>query len=239
MSIGYLFILFCFATVSLYTVEFAVQLATVTYKKGLETLTLTDDGRQVIHMPSPSVTPSPPLPSSPLLLSFLQELESFHRNLLTSIGQYQEYHQSLQLRLQCCVAGSLISLSSLPHKLNPIIRPLMDSIKTINNNLLQLLSSQWLSRLLDLSHDRSPSPNAKIIKNLSGYLCCDANHTPPVKPVETNGRSQEESGHTSHKKGGGGHVSWTAFDGIISLQKNNRVNMNLFGIYYYYYYYYY
>ena len=101
----------------------------------------------------------------------------------------------------------------------------MDSIKTINDNLLQSLSSQWLSRLLDLSHDRSPSPNAKIIKNLSGYLCCDASHTPPVKPVETNGRSQEESGHTSHKKGGGGHVSWTAFDGIISLQKNNKVNM--------------
>lgn len=67
MSIGCLFILFCFATVSLYTVEFAVQLATVTYKKGLETLTLTDDGRQVIHTPSLTVTPSPPLPSSPLL----------------------------------------------------------------------------------------------------------------------------------------------------------------------------
>ena len=152
----------------------------------------------------------------------LQDFESYHRNLLTSIGQYQEHHSSLQLLVQTTAAGSLVSLSSLPPKLNPIIRPLMDSIKTHSDPLLQSLTAKWLSVLLELSIERTPSPNNKIIKNLAGYLCSDASHTPPIKPVATNGRSFEEPGHT-HPKDSSNIISWSISDGIISLMKNNKV----------------
>ncbi|XP_019852330.1 PREDICTED: TATA-binding protein-associated factor 172 isoform X2 [Amphimedon queenslandica] len=184
---------------SLYSVEFAVQLAGSTYSKGIETLTLTDEEKQ--------------------------DFESYHRNLLTSIGQYQEYHSSLQLLVQTTAAGSLISLSSLPPKLNPIIRPLMDSIKTHSDPLLQSLTSQWLSVLLELSIDRTPSPNNKIIKNLAGYLCCDSSHTPPIKPAD--GTGQEQSTHTHQKKDSSNSISWSITDGIISLMKNNKVSKSL------------
>lgn len=52
------------------------------------------------------------------------------RSLLTSLGQLQEEQQQLSMRVRSCIAGALISLSSLPGKFNPVIRPLMDCIKT-------------------------------------------------------------------------------------------------------------
>ena len=196
----------------MYSVEFAVQLAGSTYSKGIEKLSLTDEEKQVkkeiTHFYMSSL--------------LLQDFESYHRNLLTSIGQYQEHHSSLQLLVQTTAAGSLVSLSSLPPKLNPIIRPLMDSIKTHSDPLLQSLTAKWLSVLLELSIERTPSPNNKIIKNLAGYLCSDASHTPPIKPVATNGRSFEEPGHT-HPKDSSNIISWSISDGIISLMKNNKV----------------
>ena len=67
-----------------------------------------------------------------------QELEALRRSLLTSLGQLQEETQRLQTRVRCCVAGSLVALSSLPAKLNPLIRPLMDCIKLESDSLFQV-----------------------------------------------------------------------------------------------------
>ena len=47
---------------------------------------------------------------------------------------------------------------------------------------LQSLSAQWLSRLLGLCKDRSPSPNSKIVKNLASFACCDPKYTPSIRP---------------------------------------------------------
>ena len=70
--------------------------------------------------------------------SYVQEFETLHRNLLTTLGQLQEQHQSLQAKVQCCIAGSVIMLKALPPKLNPVIRPLMDNIKSQPDPLLQV-----------------------------------------------------------------------------------------------------
>lgn len=43
-------------------------------------------------------------------------------------------------RVQAAIAGALVSMKHLPEKLNPVIRPLMDSIKKEENELLQVLS---------------------------------------------------------------------------------------------------
>ena len=68
----------------------------------------------------------------------LQELETLRRNLLASLGQLQEELQSSVMTVHCCVAGALVLLHSLPAKLNPIIRPLMDCVKLESDAKLQV-----------------------------------------------------------------------------------------------------
>lgn len=106
----------------------------------------------------------------------------------------------------------------------------MECLKTQTDSYLQSLSAQWLSSLLDICHDRTPCPNAKIIKNLCNYLCCDVQHTPSIQPspvtslseiqrtTSSNGSSIDED---DPGKGGSNLWSWTWNDGIISLQKSN------------------
>lgn len=67
-----------------------------------------------------------------------QEFESLRRNVLTSVGQLQEEHQRLGTRVASCVGGAVISLGCLPDKLNPVIRPLMDCIKSETDAVLQV-----------------------------------------------------------------------------------------------------
>ena len=67
-----------------------------------------------------------------------QEFDSLRRCVLSSLGQLQEEHQRLVTRVHSCLAGALVSLSSLPTKLNPVIRPLMDSVKTEKDRLMQV-----------------------------------------------------------------------------------------------------
>ena len=44
----------------------------------------------------------------------------------------------LHSRVLCCVAGALVTINALPSKLNPVIRPLMECLKTEEDNLLQV-----------------------------------------------------------------------------------------------------
>jgi TATA-binding protein-associated factor len=186
---------------SLYTVDFVVQLATTIYSNSMESLKLTSDERQ--------------------------DLEGFHRNLLTSLGQFQEQHQKYQIKIQCCTAGALITLHKLPPKLNPLIRPLMDSLKTHPDHFLQSLSAGWLSQLLDQCHGRSPCPNPKIIKNICSFLCCDSDITPSVLYDQANALTkrslspeEDENGKNNgmvEESDNGSNFNWR--DGILSLKK--------------------
>ncbi|UYV72927.1 hypothetical protein LAZ67_10001198 [Cordylochernes scorpioides] len=83
----------------------------------------------------------------------------------------QNHNLSNVPRVQSSLAGALIALKHLPAKLNPLVRPLMDSIKKEKNSTLQRDSSAHLVRLLELCVDRKPSPNAKILRNLITLYC--------------------------------------------------------------------
>ncbi len=71
-------------------------------------------------------------------LPHLQEFESLRRCVLSSLGQLQEEHGRMATRVTACLAGALISLDGLPAKLNPVVRPLMDSIKTERDPVLRV-----------------------------------------------------------------------------------------------------
>ncbi|XP_064406197.1 TATA-binding protein-associated factor 172-like [Halichondria panicea] len=173
-------------TPSGYTAEFAAQLATTTFDSTL--------------------------PSFNLTTAEAQEFESLRRCVLSSVGQLQEEHVRLATRVNSCLAGALVSLDSLPTKLNPVIRPFMDTIKTERDSTIQQLSGRWLSQLLDACKGRSPSPNNKIIKNLCSFICCDPQHTPVVSG---NGGQSNKSGSSSPTEEV--VVRWEWNVGIISL----------------------
>ena len=73
----------------------------------------------------------------------VQEFERLHRNLLTTLGQLQEQHQAVHSKVLCCEVGALVTLGALPPKLNPVIRPLMDCLKTEDDSLLQV-TEYWV-----------------------------------------------------------------------------------------------
>ncbi|XP_023219051.1 TATA-binding protein-associated factor 172-like, partial [Centruroides sculpturatus] len=107
-------------------------------------------------------------------------LEEKRKVLQKSIAQTSYDQTSLSTTVQASLAGSLITMQYLPEKLNPVIRPLMDSIKRESNEQLQKASATHLVMLLNICVNRNPSPNIKIIKNLIGFLCADSSFTPSV-----------------------------------------------------------
>lgn len=175
----------------------------------------------------------------------LKAAEVKRRHLMATIGQLQSEYQKLHLRVQASVASTLIFLNKLPMKLNPVIRPIMDSIKKEEQTIMQTRSAQALAKLLELCMPREPCPNAKIIKNLCTFVCSDPAVTPAVNlslsvasddlpPLSPTSAGQSESNCTSFPAGGtttalerGNTVQCDQYNGILSLvQQQKNANMS-------------
>ncbi|XP_077865248.1 TATA-binding protein-associated factor 172-like [Saccoglossus kowalevskii] len=118
----------------------------------------------------------------------------------STISGINTEQRKLNIRVQSSLAGAMVALNNLPDKLNPIIKPLMESMKKESNNLLQMHAARSLARLLQLCVERTPCPNHKIVKNLCTCLCGDSTHTPNVMdpiPVIT----QPDTGNSSSSNG--------------------------------------
>lgn len=81
----------------------------------------------------------------------------------------------------------MVGFRVLSEKLNPVIKPLMDSIKMEENEQMQESSAKTLARLLELCQSRSPCPNNKILKNICLFLCADAELTPRINLADLDG----------------------------------------------------
>ncbi|KAK3090954.1 hypothetical protein FSP39_016028 [Pinctada imbricata] len=88
--------------------------------------------------------------------------------------------QTFTVRVQCSLAKAVVELDALPEKLNPVVRPLMDSLKKEHNPDMQLEAAECLCRLIRKCLDRNPSPNAKVLGNLCTFLCGDTQQTPII-----------------------------------------------------------
>ncbi|XP_078611730.1 TATA-binding protein-associated factor 172-like isoform X3 [Branchiostoma floridae x Branchiostoma japonicum] len=117
----------------------------------------------------------------------LQRLEGRRSQLQAAVQETGAEHGLHHLRVQCSVAGALVSLRLLPDKLNPVIRPLMDTLKREENSLLQESAARSLAMLLEQTMTRTPCPNPKITRNLRGFACADCVQTPlvtqPLQPI--------------------------------------------------------
>lgn len=76
-------------------------------------------------------------------------------------------------------AAAVLALGDVPKKLNPIIRSLMDSIKSEETVLLQQRSAVAISHLIDeLSKVGKSGASDKIVKNLCAFICVDTSEVP-------------------------------------------------------------
>lgn len=78
------------------------------------------------------------------------------------------------------LAGATVNMESIPDRLNPVVKPLMESIKRERCQIVQQLAAQYLVKLLDLVRNRTPNPINKIVINLCHLLKSDLEFTPRI-----------------------------------------------------------
>ncbi|KAA8528192.1 hypothetical protein F0562_035557 [Nyssa sinensis] len=110
--------------------------------------------------------------------NIVDELESIKQRLLATSGYLKCVQNNLHVTVSALVAASVVWMSDLPAKLNPIILPLMASIKREQEEILQNKATEALAELICDCIARRPGPNDKLIKNLCSLTCTDPCETP-------------------------------------------------------------
>ncbi|KAK4389078.1 TATA-binding protein-associated factor BTAF1, partial [Sesamum angolense] len=110
--------------------------------------------------------------------NLFEELESLKQKLLTTAGYLKCVQNNLHLTVSALLAAAVVWMSELPAKLNPIILPLMSSIKREQEEILQNKAAEALAELIHHCIERKPGPNDKLIKNLCSLACMDPRETP-------------------------------------------------------------
>lgn len=138
-------------------------------------------------------------------------LEERRQSLFNSYTQTSTEQSHLNITTQSALACAVARLKCLPEKLNPVVKPLMESIKREENEILQRMAAQSLTYLLSQTASRQPTPNIKIITNLSTLLKSDESFTPVIKFSDQRIQCFKPNGDDENP-----------FYGIITLQKQLR-----------------
>uniref|UniRef100_A0A8C6ULC0 BTAF1 RNA polymerase II, B-TFIID transcription factor-associated n=1 Tax=Neogobius melanostomus TaxID=47308 RepID=A0A8C6ULC0_9GOBI len=135
-----------------------------------------------------------------------QCLDSKRQQAQSTVMETNSDWQQLHLRVHMFTACAVVNLQVLPDKLNPLVRPLMETLKREENTLIQGYAASFIAKLLQQCAGRSPCPNPKIIKNLCASACVDALSTPssacPVPPTQDNAKEKDGMNHMVNKTRG-------------------------------------
>lgn len=117
--------------------------------------------------------------------NIVDELESLKQRLLTTAGYLKCVQSNLHVTVSALVAASVVWMSELPAKLNPIILPLMAAVKREQEEILQNMAAVGLAELIYRCVGRKPGPNDKLIKNLCSLTCMDPWETPQAEVLSS------------------------------------------------------
>uniref|UniRef100_A0A1I8PPP2 TATA-binding protein-associated factor 172 n=1 Tax=Stomoxys calcitrans TaxID=35570 RepID=A0A1I8PPP2_STOCA len=120
------------------------------------------------------------LRNHPLKPKILEMLEDRRKGLQSAYQQTSSEQAKYNISTQAALAGAVVCLKCLPEKLNPVVKPMMESIKREESVLLQELSCEFLVEFMDQVCDREPSPNSKLLNNLCALLKSDNEFTPKI-----------------------------------------------------------
>ncbi|XP_044880863.1 TATA-binding protein-associated factor 172 isoform X3 [Mauremys mutica] len=153
--------------------------------------------------------------------NILQQLDSKRQQVQMTVTETNQEWQVLQLRVHTFAACAVVSLQRLPEKLNPVIKPLMETVKKEENTLVQNYAALCVAKLLQQCISRSPCPNSKIIKNLCNSLCVDPHLTPLAAcPAQPQSSHENSKGPSSERDGM--HHTVTKHRGIITLYRHQK-----------------
>ncbi|XP_073411973.1 TATA-binding protein-associated factor 172 [Dendrobates tinctorius] len=150
-----------------------------------------------------------------------QQLDGKRQQVQMTVMETNQEWQVLQLRVHTCAACAIVNLMQLPEKLNPIIKPLMESIKKEENTVVQNYAASCIAKLLQQCTSRTPSPNSKIVKNLCSSVCVDSSITPSVTcPAPAFNNVDHLRGSNSEKDGA--CITVTKHRGIVTLYRHQQ-----------------
>ncbi|XP_031406931.1 TATA-binding protein-associated factor BTAF1 [Punica granatum] len=115
----------------------------------------------------------------------IDDLESARQRLLTTSSYLKCVQSNLHVTVSSLVAAAVVWMSELPAKLNPIILPLMASIKREQEEILQQKAAEALAELIFHCMPRKPGPNDKLIKNICSLTCMDSKETPQAGVINS------------------------------------------------------
>lgn len=118
-------------------------------------------------------------------LHVIDDIETTRQQLLTTAGYLKCVESNLHVTVSALVAAAVVWMSELPAKLNPIILPLMASIKREQEEAMQQKAAEALAELIGHCVARKPCPNDKLIKNLCSLTCMDPCETPQAAAIST------------------------------------------------------
>nr|CAB3226362.1 TATA-binding protein-associated factor 172 [Phallusia mammillata] len=130
----------------------------------------------------------------PSLITNAEQELSNQRNLLCKLAEDSMKTQAmLDCRVKCYVSQAIVFAATsascdiwkLPEKLNPVIRPLMESVKTEENRTTRLSVSSSLAQLLGLCASRQPCPNTKLVRNLCVSLTSSTTRCPTLESIKS------------------------------------------------------
>ncbi|KAG2733298.1 hypothetical protein G9P44_004288 [Scheffersomyces stipitis] len=108
-----------------------------------------------------------------------QALDDARHRIIVAIDEAKAARSSRTVGILSTYAASILALSGVPKKLNPVIRSLMDSIKQEETLLLQEKSADAVGRLIqELNEVGKKGAADKIVKNLCAFLCVDTSEVP-------------------------------------------------------------
>ncbi|CAK1596473.1 unnamed protein product [Parnassius mnemosyne] len=175
---------------------------------------------QVVHM----TNVTQPMVAAMKSKRVSQTLEERRKSLQTSVNQCTIEQSTLNVSVQAALAGACANLHCLPERLNPVVRPLMESVKKESSEELQAHSADTLAVLLAQLVAREPCPNNKVLVNLKAFLRCDPEYTPRVtlEDAEEGDSGSGDSSSESKKEVQSPYPMLDKYKGILTLREQQR-----------------
>ncbi|XP_078455706.1 TATA-binding protein-associated factor 172 [Lampetra fluviatilis] len=148
-----------------------------------------------------------------------QQLQGKRQQVQSTVHETSVEWQLLHLRVHMFAACAVVAMRSLPDKMNPVIKPLMEAVRREENVLVQGFAAGKVSQLLQQCVGRSPCPNQKIVKNLCNSACIDSVQTPAAAcPIPSSNDTSKGSSQEKEKL----QHSVNKLQGIITLYRAQK-----------------
>lgn len=117
-----------------------------------------------------------------------QQLAEARDVTVLAIQEAKSVKAARDVRIKAAAACAMVAMNILPKKPSPLIKGIMDSVKTEESQLLQIRSADTIARLVQLFTNKGRrGPADKVVSNLVKFSCVEVAETPefPVHATKT------------------------------------------------------